>query len=151
MARQDRVRLLNRQRRLKLDSAELRSIAHQVLSAEGADPGLAVELVLVRDEAIQALNAAYLGRCVPTDVLAFPADRAAWPARETPLLGSVVVSVDAAVRQADERALPVGLELRRLVAHGVLHLLGYRDDGPRERARMRRRENLYLNACPGGR
>jgi probable rRNA maturation factor len=144
VARRGRVRLLNRQRRLKLDSAALRSIAQSVLTGEGADPGVAVELVLVRDEAIRALNEAYLGRPVPTDVLAFPADREAWPVDETPLLGSVVVSVDTAIRQADERALPVGLELRRLIAHGVLHLLGYRDAAPRERARMRRREDHYL-------
>ncbi len=150
MARQERVRLLNRQRRLRLDGAELRAIARRVLAGEGADPGLGVELVLVRDEAIRALNAEYLGLPVATDVLAFPADRDAWPAGEAPLLGSVVVSVDTAIRQAAERALPVGLELRRLVAHGVLHLLGHRDDEPRARARMRRRENRYLLPRGGG-
>jgi probable rRNA maturation factor len=144
VARPQRVRLLNRQRRLKLDAAALRALAERVLDGEGADPNAAVEVVLVRDEAIRALNAAYLGQPVPTDVLAFPADADGWPAGETPLLGSVVVSTDRAVAQAAERGLRPAHELGRLVAHGVLHLLGYRDAAPRERARMRRREDRYL-------
>jgi probable rRNA maturation factor len=151
VARPDRVRLLNRQRKLKPDTAALRRLAERVLDAEGADPGVAVEIVLVRDATIGVLNAEYLGRPVATDVLAFPVDREAWPAGEMPLLGSVVVSVDTAASQATERGLPVRQELRRLVAHGVLHLLGWRDGTPRERARMRRREDRYVASRPRGR
>lgn len=146
MARPVRVRLLNRQRRLKPDVGALRALIECVLDGEGADPRAGVEIVLVRDAAIRALNAAYRGQPVATDVLAFPADRSAWPADEAPLLGSVVVSTDRTAAQAAERGLRPAQELGRLVAHGVLHLLGHRDGTPRERARMRRREDRYLAA-----
>ncbi len=150
MARPQRVRLLNRQRRLKLDAAALRVLAERVLAGEGADPRTAVEIVLVRDAAIRVLNATYLGKPVPTDVLAFPADPEAWPAGEAPLIGSVVISTDRAVAQAAERGQPAGQELGRRVAPGVLHQLGYPAAPPPERARMRRREDHYL-AAPAGR
>jgi probable rRNA maturation factor len=136
---------------LKLDAAALRALTERVLAGEGADARAAVEIVFVRDEAIRALNAAYLGRSAATDVLAFPADPDGWPAGEPPLLGSVVVSTDRAAAQAAERGLRPAQELQRLVAHGVLHLLGYRDAAPRERARMRRREDRYLAARAGQR
>ena len=151
MARPARVRLLNRQRRLKLDAAALRALAERVLAGEGAAADAAVEIVLVRDGAIRDLNGAYLSKPVPTDVLAFPTDRTAWPAGETPLLGSVVVSTDRAAAQAAERGLCPAHELERLVAHGVLHLLGYCDGTPGARARMHRREDRYLAPRAGQR
>ncbi len=144
MARRARVRLLNRQRKLRLDGAALRTMAERILDEEGTDPGASVEIVFVRDAAIARLNEAYRGRPGATDVLSFPTDVSAWPDGETPLLGSVVVSVDRAEAQAQERSLVLDEEIRRLAAHGLLHLLGYDDQTPRERATMRRRERRYL-------
>jgi len=90
------------------------------------------------------LNERYRDRRGPTDVLSFPAATEGWPPEEPPMLGSVVVSVDRAVVQAGERSLAVRDEIGRLVAHGLLHLLGYRDDTSSGRRRMRRREDRYL-------
>ncbi|MCK4303175.1 MAG: rRNA maturation RNase YbeY [Candidatus Eisenbacteria sp.] len=144
MAKSQRVHLLNRQRKLKLESDALRSLVKWVLEGEGADPDCHVELVLLRDGPMAELNAQYRGRSGATDVLAFQTDPEGWPAEEAPLWGTVVVSVDRAVQQASERGLKTGAEIRRLVVHGLLHLAGYRDGTPAERARMRRRENRYL-------
>ena len=144
MARQPRVRLLNRQRRLKVDADDIRAVVARVLDLEDADPRVVVEVVFLRDSAIAELNVRYRGRGGATDVLSFPVEASGWPAEEPPLLGAVVISTDRAAEQAVERDLPVGLELRRLVVHGVLHLLGYGDETPRERVRMRRRESRYV-------
>jgi probable rRNA maturation factor len=140
------VHLLNRQRKLKVDSRRLRTWVRAVLQAERPTLAGEVEIVLLRDAGIARLNARYRGRPRPTDVLAFPADRGGWPPEAPPPIGTVVVSVERAIEQARERRLAVAEELDRLVVHGLLHLLGYRDDSPAARARMRRRENRYLRS-----
>jgi rRNA maturation RNase YbeY len=145
VARSPRVRLLNRQRRLKVDTPVIKELALRVLEGEGADPRCQVEVVLLRDTPMAQLNRRYRQRAGPTDVLSFPIDPDAWPPDEPPLLGTVVVSTDRAADQAAARGHAPADEIRRLVAHGLLHLLGYRDDAPRDRARMRRRENRYLS------
>lgn len=144
MSKAARVQVLNRQRRVKVDAARVRRVAAQVLADEGIAPALGVEVVLLRDAAIARLNACYRARGGATDVLSFPCECAAWPEEEAPLLGSVVISVDRACEQARAAGVPVANELRRLLVHGLLHLAGYRDDEPRARARMRRRENRHL-------
>lgn len=76
--------------------------------------------MLTTDTAIQALNAKWRGVDAPTDVLSFPQDD---PDRV--VLGDVVVSVETAARQAAERSVTLRDEIRILLVHGVLHLLGY--------------------------
>jgi len=147
MARPPRVHIQNRQRSLKTDAREIRALVTRVLEGESAGVGL-VGVVMLRDAAMAELNARYRGRPGPTDVLSFPAGTAGWPAEEPAWLGEVVVSVDRARAQAAERRRRVRDELRRLIVHGVLHLCGYRDDLPRQRVRMRRREDHYLRPSP---
>jgi probable rRNA maturation factor len=140
------VQIRNRQRRWPVDVARLRRLVARVLAGEAADPQAQVGIVLWRVGPVAALNARFLGRSGPTDVLAFPSDPHGWPPAEPRPLGEVVVSVDRAKAQARERGLRLQTELDRLVAHGVLHLLGHRDDNAAARARMRRREDRYLRS-----
>ncbi|MBD3236985.1 MAG: rRNA maturation RNase YbeY [Candidatus Eisenbacteria bacterium] len=144
VAEPQRVRLLNRQRRLKVDRAPLCALADDVLRGEGVAAQTEVTVVLVRDGAMAELNARFRDRPRTTDVLAFPTDSSAWPEEMPSLLGEVVVSTDRAAAQAAERGIAPARELARLVVHGLLHLLGYDDQTPRDRARMRRREDRYL-------
>jgi probable rRNA maturation factor len=144
------VQLRSRQRSWRIDPTRLRSLAAQVLAGEGADLEMGVGIVLVRDPAIATLNRRFLGHSGPTDVLSFPTDPRGWPPGEPRPLGEVVVSVDRAREQALERGLKPRVELERLIVHGILHLLGYDDATPGERARMRRRENRYLAASRTG-
>jgi len=95
-----------------------------------------VSVLLTDDRDIAELNLIYRGVDRPTDVLAFPQD-------ET-LLGDVVISVETAKRQAEERGKPLDDELDLLVAHGLLHLLGYDDDTPEGLERMNARAAQVL-------
>lgn len=144
MARVPRVLLSNRQRRLSLDSAALRSLAARVLDGESSDPRAMVAIVILRDAAMAELNLRHRGQQGPTDVLTFPTDATGWPPEEPPLLGEVAVSIDRAIDEGRKRNLPAEQEVRRLIVHGLLHLLGYDHATARQRARMRRRENAYL-------
>lgn len=82
-----------------------------------------VNVVLVDDTTIRGLNRRFLKRNRPTDVLAFPmGDREAGGTRG--LLGEVYVSRDRARCQAKQYGVKYHDEIRRLVLHGILHLLG---------------------------
>lgn len=82
-----------------------------------------LSLVLVGNGEIQRLNARYRKKNYPTDVLSFPAGGLL--PRGARILGDVVISVERASQQADERGKTLEEELEALLIHGILHLLGY--------------------------
>jgi probable rRNA maturation factor len=103
-------------------------------------PSAELSLVLVSDAVMRRLNREWRGADRPTDVLSF-AQAEGQGGAPAGLLGDVVISVDTARRQAQERAAPLACELDRLLIHGVLHLLGYdHERSPAEARRMQRRE-----------
>ncbi len=83
----------------------------------------AVNVIVVTDPEIHALNRQFLKRDRPTNVISFNCDEPRVP-RETRLLGEVYVSRDRARAQAREYGVSYSSELRRLILHGLLHLLG---------------------------
>jgi probable rRNA maturation factor len=116
---------------------ELRRRARTMLDAlEMKDAELSV--VLTDDATIQRLNRTYRGKDQPTDVLAFAQREGPLGHLAGPLLGDVVLSVPTARRQARARRRNLVSELTMLLAHGVLHLLGWDHDTPAKDRRMRR-------------
>lgn len=118
-----------------------------VLRFERRSDGVEVSVALVDDARIRQLNRDYRGRDRPTDVLSFPMSETV----ETEdggtlfLLGDVVVSLPAAIRQAGEYGWTPAEEIARLVVHGTLHLLGYdHEEDAAEAEIMRRREEKIL-------
>ena len=98
-----------------------------------------LSIVFVSDSEIESLNLGFLGRARPTDVIAFPlADE------EDEIWGEIYISVDRTREQADEYHVPFEEELARLVIHGILHLLGFKDHTSSERKKMTDKEDLYL-------
>jgi probable rRNA maturation factor len=65
-----------------------------------------------------------------------------------PLVGQIVISADAARRQAARLGVPLALELDLLVTHGTLHLVGWDDRDPVEADLMHRRERDILRDAP---
>jgi probable rRNA maturation factor len=95
---------------------------------------------LVDDAEMQQLNRNFRGKDRPTDVLAFAMREGARAPGDDAMLGDVVISVDTAARQARRRRVPIADEVRALLIHGVLHLLGYDHQRPAEARVMRARE-----------
>jgi probable rRNA maturation factor len=93
--------------------------------------GAELSVVLCDDDFIRDLNLRYAREDHATDVLAFASSEGPGP-RVPGLLGDVVISVDTATRQARARTAPREDELRVLLAHGLLHLLGYDHRFPAE-------------------
>lgn len=80
---------------------------------------LKIEIVFVGDEKITQLNAQYRHHNAPTDVLSFASSEA------EDLLGSIVISLETADRQAAQAGTSLLDEVKTLAGHGFLHLLGY--------------------------
>ena len=139
----------NLQRQVKVDVPSLKRFFQEVVAL--SDPQAAsATLVLVSDEKMRSLNRFFRAKDRPTDVLAFPTSGGPTlggePLLETevetaeaePYLGDIVISVETAKRQAERRRGSLPRELKTLLLHGFLHLLGY--DHENDRGEMRRLE-----------
>jgi probable rRNA maturation factor len=96
-------------------------------------------LLLTNDLAVQALNARFRGQDKPTNVLSFPAG----PNPEQHL-GDVALAYETCVREAAEQGKSLAAHLQHLVAHGVLHLLGYDHMSEPEAEEMEGLERVVL-------
>ena len=138
--------LINRQRRVPVATRPLTDFLGRVRSAlRLGDRDLTV--CLVSDASIARLNCEFRGKPGPTDVLSFPANGHAALRRarlstsspsSTSYLGDIAISPEAARRNAARFGRTLPQELRVLMLHGVLHLLGY--DHETDRGRMDRIE-----------
>ena len=98
-----------------------------------------LSVLLTNDAQIHALNLQHREKDKPTDVLSFPLDEgggADGAVSGTRVLGDVVISLDTAARQARGRKRELLPEVRFLLAHGLLHLLGYDHGDPAEKRVM---------------
>lgn len=107
-----------------------------------------LSVVLTDDATIQQLNRDYRDLDVPTDVLSFAQQEADGPS--TDVLGDLIISLQTAQRQADARGHSLASEVRILLVHGVLHLLGYDHQTPEQREEMAEAEQALLAALPPG-
>ena len=98
-----------------------------------------LSIALVSDREIRALNRRWRGKDRATDVLAFPL-------LEPRSLGDVAISLDTARRQAREGGWPLATELRRLLAHGILHCRGYDHERAADARKMAAAERRLLGA-----
>jgi probable rRNA maturation factor len=143
--------IVNSQRAVKLDRVAVRALVKSLLVEHGA-AGADLSITFADDAHVRELNRDYRGIDKPTDVLAF-AMRDGGDHRaegEELVLGDVVVSVDRAAVQARRFKRTVDREILKLVAHGVLHLLGYDHPNEKRLGDMRRVENRHVRAVVDG-
>jgi len=96
---------------------------------------------LVSDVDMRELNRQYRQIDATTDVLCFPQKSEVTP----DLLGDIVISYQTAVRHSRRLEITVEEELRLLVVHAVLHLLGFDHKKKKERETMREKEKEVLS------
>lgn len=129
----------------RADREALRRLVRRCLDAENAPASYGAGLVLAGDRLVRRLNRQWRGIDRTTDVLAFPVED------DIPLppgldeegastVGEVIVSVPRCRQQALEAGTDAGVELVRLVVHGVLHLVGHDHNLEGDARAMRRRE-----------
>ncbi len=150
--------IVNRQRRVSLAVPPLEKFLCRVKQSLRLAQDVSVSLI--SDAAMARMNQAYRGKPGSTDVLSFPANGDA-RRRQSRLpsffaeeegapryLGDVAVAPETARRNARRYGRSLSLELRILILHGVLHLMGYdhqTDHGEMDRLERRLRRRLRLN------
>ncbi len=133
-----------------LDEEWLRQVVEKTLILEGMNSPVELGLVITDAETIRQLNRSYRGKDETTDVLSFALleDSETTPFITPPdgvsHLGEVLLSYPQAAIQAQEHKHPLEQELALLVIHGVLHLLGHKDEDKVAEARMRAEEQRVL-------
>ncbi len=131
----------------KVEIEPLIALARQVLVSEGVEQGAALSVLITDDETIRDLNQRFRDVDEPTDVLSFGLESSeafATPQGSRRQLGEVVISFPTASRQAEEAAHAVDRELLHLLAHGILHILGYDHETPVETQEMHTKEEALL-------
>ena len=121
-----------------LPKRELRTFADRL--RDTLTGGRPFTCMITDDRELERLNRMFLGKDYPTDVLSFPAGGSG-------LIGELAISVERAREQADAYGHDHADEIRILMLHGVLHLLGMdheHDRGAMARAEKRWRQEFGL-------
>lgn len=139
------VSVLNRQRKVILDRAELENFARWALPLCARERGVGltslaeIDIVLVSDRKISELHWRFMQIDAPTDVITFQH-------------GEIFISVETAQRQAKTHRTSLASELRLYVVHGLLHLQGFDDHRTSDRRRMFAvQERIVASALPPNR
>lgn len=136
----------------RLSKNEVRSLAASMLEALGLGDS-ELSILLTNDRLIHEINRDHRGKDKPTDVLSFPQSEFSAPLRpkrgfRLDVLGDVVISLDTAERAALARKRSLREEVRFLLAHGILHLVGYDHATPVEKEVMTKRTRELVRAAP---
>lgn len=114
------ILLLNRQRLVRADWAEVRDFLQQLPRRLA---GSAFTVCLLSDRAIRRYNKQFRHQDKATDVLSFPTEP---PGLQSPeYLGDILISAETARQNAQRYGLRVEEEIKILILHGLLHLWGY--------------------------
>ena len=147
---------------LEIDCAVLaREVAEKVLEMELCPYDVSVNLVLTDNEEIKRVNTEFRNILAPTDVLSFPMIPFETPAdyslvendsshfdldTDELLLGDIMISAEKVIAQAEEYGHSIRREFCFLVAHSMLHLLGYDHMTPEEASVMEKKQAAALDA-----
>jgi probable rRNA maturation factor len=127
--------LISNRQDVPVDESDLSDVARRCLLGEGLER-VELSVSLVGPDEIADLHERYMREPGPTDVLSFPMEEDDDGVR---LLGDVVICPEVAAKNNDDLAA----ELRLLVVHGILHLLGHDHEEDEERAEMWVRQERY--------
>ena len=129
----------------------IRRAVTETLAYEQYRNDVEVSVTFTDNEGIRALNQKFRGIDKETDVLSFPLFDYDGNEKEPPIdelenaLGDIVLSLEKAKAQAEEFGHGVKREYAFLIAHSMLHLLGYDHMTPEEAAVMEAKQNQVLN------
>lgn len=120
------------------DAEALARAAAEAALAHANNPS-DLTVLLTDDGAVRELNARFRRQDKPTNVLSFPA-----PPNPEDHLGDVALAYGVCAREAAEQGKPIAHHLQHLVAHGVLHLLGYDHEDDAQAEAMEGLERVVL-------
>ena len=127
---------------LGIDEKESINILKSILEKELISKAK-INLIFSKDELLNNLKIEYFQKDHLTDVIAFRIN----DYTDTEVEGEIYISLERAIDNAKEYDEEVSKELARLIIHGTLHLLNYKDNTDNEKFIMTELENKYLKDC----
>ena len=122
-----------------------KNLGEKILRREGVDEKEEINCIFTDNNTIQQLNSKYRGIDAPTDVLSFSFVEGENPGYRGKMFGDIYISVQMAKQNAKRYRHSLFEELKLLFVHGILHLLGYKDEKEKDRKQMKEKENFYLS------
>lgn len=110
-----------------------------VISTEGHELSV-INYIFCSDEHLLQINIDHLQHDYYTDIITFDNSE-----EEGIVESDIFISIDRVADNAEDQGLAFEEELRRVIIHGVLHLVGYNDKSDEEKSTMRGKENAYLS------
>ncbi len=102
-----------------------------------------ISFVFCTDEFLLEMNKEYLNHDTYTDIITFDYSK---DGKGLPIEGDIFISIDRVKENAGKFSKTFEQELHRVIIHGVLHLLGYKDKTKSAKEEMRKQEDLCLKA-----
>ena len=124
------------------EKKKIRAWIIQTIENEEYKPGT-LNIIFTNDDLLVQLNKEYLKHFSLTDIITFDLSDSGGIVE-----GDIYISIERAKENARAYREPFQREVHRLIIHGVLHLLGYKDKTKAERDEMRAREEYYLSLPP---
>ncbi len=124
---------INNQARVDIDLDKLKKVTEKFLDFQNLND-MEVSLALVTDKEMKRINQAYRDSDRPTDVLAFPVSEK--EKKEENFLGEILLDWKQIKRQARKLDKKKEEELIFILIHGLLHLLGYKDETSADKEKM---------------
>lgn len=127
-----------------LDTDELNLLRFWVISTaknEGFSVG-ELSFIFCDDKYLHKINLEFLNHDTLTDIITFDYSS------EDEIAGEIYISIDRVNENAKSFNQDTAQEIRRIIIHGVLHLLGYKDKSPEEKTQMTSKEDYYLSLLP---
>lgn len=137
------VRIVNQQKAMVIASKQVKALANEVVALEKRNcDELAIHFLNKKKSGV--LHQQYFQDPSPTDCLSFPIDIEKTNKSEYCLLGDVFVCPEVAIEYAAAHGKNPYEELSLYIVHGILHLIGYDDLDPKDRACMRIAERKHM-------
>ncbi|HVO67115.1 MAG TPA: rRNA maturation RNase YbeY [Syntrophales bacterium] len=131
----------NRQKKINVDLQHVKRVLRKIMNYLDCKDK-EISLLFVDDNEIRKINKHYLNRGYSTNVLTFSLSEGEYGNINPKVLGDIVISVETALKDAEEAGIELNDELEFLMVHGVLHLLNYNHENTSENEvkKMERRE-----------
>jgi len=101
-----------------------------------------INIIFCSDDALLEINQLYLSHDYYTDIITFDLS----DNRKEKLLSDIYISTERVKDNAQHLNTPMETELLRVIFHGVLHLLGFKDKTSHQQKEMRKKEEEWLTA-----
>ena len=120
-------------------SSEIKNIILSIKNGENKNIQ-SINLIISNDEHLNELKKQYFNQDYYTDVIAFNLED-----EGNSIDGEIYISMDRIIYNANKYNCNLNDELKRIIVHGTLHLIGYDDATKKEKESMAHLEELYMD------